>query len=245
MTTGSLFARVVSRLGAALVASLIVGNAAVPIEAAAAPLPLPKAMSLAYSIGRGPNLTSRVVLSYDDCPKSLAAFKATVLAAEGLNIGLVLFPTGRCLQQGKFVASYARRHGHYVFNHSVSHPDLTTLSYAGVLAQLSAPGVVTTYGRPPYGALNTTVRRAYAAKQMRIWTWTVDTNDWRGKTRSQVVSYVVRNARTSSTVLMHMQGNGFNESALTAIKSGLASRGLRVCRNHVGTTPVAPSGVSC
>lgn len=198
-----------------------------------------------YNNGRGPNTTSRVVLSFDDCPRSLAAFKSTVLAAESLGIGLVLFPTGNCVLSGRFSAAYARAHGHYVFNHTISHPDLRTLSYAKVYYQLGPPGIVTTFGRPPYGATNTTVRNAYAARHMKIWLWTYDTNDWRGKTQATVVSLVVHNATAGSTILMHMQWNAFNGDALRRMKAGLAARGLSVCRNYPGTTPVAPVGTRC
>ncbi|MFC7485192.1 polysaccharide deacetylase family protein [Knoellia sp. CPCC 206453] len=197
-----------------------------------------------YSRSAGPNRTSRVVLSFDDCPSSYSTFQGAVLGAERIGVALVLFPTGNCITSGKFSASYARAHGHYVFNHSVSHPDLTTLSYANVRSQLSAPGVVTTYGRPPYGAYNNTVLNAYASKGIRVWTWTVDTRDWTGKTQSSVVSYAVSNSRAGSTVLMHMQWRAFNATAISQMKSGLASRGLAVCANR-GPTAVSPSSVAC
>lgn len=198
-----------------------------------------------YPRSTGPNRTSRVVLSFDDCPTSLAGFQSAVLGAQYLGIALVLFPTGQCIGTGRFSPSYARSHGDYVFNHSISHPDLTTLGYSGVLYQLGAPGVVTTFGRPPGGNYNTlTVLDAYAMKAMRVWTWSVDTRDWTGKSQSEVVSYVVTNARAGSTVLMHMGWHAFNTSALSQIKAGLAARGLGVCRN-LGPTAVAPTGVTC
>ncbi len=198
-----------------------------------------------YSTTSGPNTSSRVILSYDDCPKSYAAFTSAVLGAESLGIALVLAPTGNCISTGRFSASYARAHGHYVINHSISHPDLTTLSYSSVRYQLGSPGVVTSYGRPPYGANNFTVRDAYASKAMRIWLWNVDTNDWRGKTQSQVVSHVVTYSKAGNTVLMHMGWNGFNTSAMSAMKSGLAKRGLAVCRNARTTTPTYPRTIGC
>lgn len=198
-----------------------------------------------YSIQRGPNTTNRVILSYDDCPTSLSAFKATVLAAEAANVGLALLPTGDCLRSGRFDAAFARAHGHHVFNHSVSHPLLTSLSYSGVLNQLGAPGVVTTYGRPPYGAYNSTVARAYAAKGMRIWTWNLDTNDWRGRSTSQLIGYVSGSARAGDSVLMHMHWNGFNGTAIRGMKAGLAARGIQLCRNFPGTAPVAPPSMWC
>lgn len=194
-----------------------------------------------YTIGKGPNRSSYVVLTFDDCPKSLDAFKATVLGAESLGIALTLQPTGDCLLSGRFDAAFARAHGAYVFNHSITHPDLTTLSYAQAYAELGSPGVVTNYGRPPYGSYNTlAVRNAYAQRAMRIWTWSLDTRDWEGKSMASVVSYVINNAHAGDTVLMHMGWNAFNKTALSQMKSGLADRGLAVCRNK-GATAVRPA----
>ena len=70
--------------------------------------------------------------------------------------------------------------GHYVFNHSITHPDLRTLSYAGVKRELGKPGVVTTYGRPPYGAYNDNVRAVAASCGYKaIVMWKGSTNDGR------------------------------------------------------------------
>lgn len=198
-----------------------------------------------YGTSSGPNTSSRVILSYDDCPKSYTAFQSAVLGAQALGIALVLAPTGSCLSSGRFSASYARSHGHYVINHTVSHPDLTTLSYSSALYQLGSPGVVTSYGRPPYGAYDFTVRNAYAKKSMRMWLWDVDTRDWTGKTQSQVVTHVVTYSRANDTVLMHMGWNAFTKSALSAMKSGLASKGLYVCRNPGVTTPQYIKTIGC
>jgi peptidoglycan/xylan/chitin deacetylase (PgdA/CDA1 family) len=197
-----------------------------------------------YNRSSGPNRSSRVVLTFDDCPTSYSAFEAAVVGARKAGVALALFPTGSCLGTGRFSASVARANGHYVFNHSVSHPDLTKISYSSALYQLGSPGVVTNYGRPPYGAYNSTVLNAYAAKSMRPWLWNVDTRDWEGKSQSTVVNYVVANARAGNTVLMHMQRDAFNASAITQMKNRLAARGIGVCRNPGTTTAQRPT-VSC
>ena len=199
----------------------------------------------AYSVYRGPNTSSRVILSFDDCPTSLSAFKATVVGARNLGIALVLAPTGNCISAGRFNASYARQYGHWVINHSVEPPGLHhPLDVVDLLpARVAGCGHLV---RPP--ALRRgqrAVRNAFATKSMRIWLWNVDTNDWRGKTRSQVVSYVVTYAKPGNTVLMHMHWNGFNTTALSSMKSGLAAKGIGVCRNLGATTPTRPSHVNC
>lgn len=198
-----------------------------------------------YSYLFGPNRSARVAWTFDDCPRSLAEQRRVLAGAQRLGIGLMLFPTGSCLRSGRFDAAFARAHGHYVFNHSNTHPQLSKLSYAGVLAQLGPPGVQSRYGRPPFGDYNATVARAYSARGMRIWTWNVDTLDWHGLSQDAVVAATVRGAAPGSTVLMHMQWNGFSVEALTRMKQGLAKRGLKPCRNYPGTTPVRSWTVRC
>lgn len=193
----------------------------------------------------GPIRSARVALTFDDCPRSLAEQRRVLAGAQRLGIGLMLFPTGACLHSGEFDAAYARSHGHYVFNHSITHPQLSKLSYAGVLAQLGPPGVQSRYGRPPFGDYNATVARAYAARGMKMWTWSLDTQDWHGLSEDAVVTSVVRGATPGSTVLMHMQWHGFSVRALTRMKQGLAKRGLQPCRNYRHTTPVSTWTVRC
>jgi peptidoglycan/xylan/chitin deacetylase (PgdA/CDA1 family) len=203
----------------------------------------------AYNEYRGPNLTSRIVLTFDDCPSSLTAYKNVLKYAHDANVGLVLAPTGACydtfLNRDRVdIAKLARQNGQYVINHSRTHANLTKLTYAQILSQLSG-NVVADYGRPPYGAVDSETRKAYAAKKMRIWLWNVDTEDWKGKTRAQVVSYVTRNATANDTVLMHMQWNGFTPTAIAQMKAGIEERGLYLCRayrgpDNAGAVTIAP-----
>ncbi|WP_149956749.1 SH3 domain-containing protein [Zafaria cholistanensis] len=189
---------------------------------------------------KGPNKSSRVVLTFDDCPKTLAAFDAVLKYAHANNIGLVIAPTGACIssfrsRHGVNIAARARAKGQWVINHSVDHPDLRPLSCAAAAAQLKGTGVRSNYGRPPYGAIDGSVECAYAAVGMNIWTWNVDTEDWRVKSRALTVSRAVNRASAGSTVLMHMQWHGFSPEAIGQIKAGLGQRGLKLCRAYRGT----------
>lgn len=198
----------------------------------------------ATDLRRGGNRSNRVILTYDDCPTSLTALKTTLRAATDLGVALALFPTGNCITAGKFDAAYARSLGHYVFNHSISHPYLTRVSYAEAVRQLGAPGVVATYGRPPYGDYNATVRRAYDAVGMRIWLWNYDTLDYQGASSAVLTRRVVTNAGPGDTVLMHMKWNGFNGPTIKAMRDGLAAKGIGMCRNH-GPVEAKPAEVTC
>lgn len=206
----------------------------------------------------GPNRTSRVVLTFDDCPSTLSNFKATIAYAASANIGMVLAPTGNCLSSfksryGVDLAALARAKGQWVINHSVSHPDLRYMSCAAAAAQLGGSGVHTNFGRPPYGAIDASVRCAYDRVGMAIWTWSRDTLDWSVKSKSITVARASA-ARPGDTVLMHMQWHGFAPDSLRQIKANLAKRGVNVCRAYRGSdgagaivrTPVKlPSSLPC
>lgn len=201
----------------------------------------PAGAATAYNMNRGPNYTERAVLTFDDCPRSLAAYESVLEYAAEANLGLALAPTGDCVsrfrrEEGADIVLMARRHGQYVINHSISHRDLRTLTCAGVAAELRAPGVVTNFGRPPYGGLNAAVLCGYRQAGMQPWLWTVNTRDFTGKTRAEVVDYVVANGRKGSTIIMHMQWRGFNPRALDRMKDGLEGRGILLCRAYGGAT---------
>jgi peptidoglycan-N-acetylglucosamine deacetylase len=228
--------------------------------ALAVPVPArPASAAAAYNVYRGPNYSKRVMLTYDDCPRTLGAFKSVINYAKKENIGLVIAPTGNCIRRfldrdGVNIAQYARDRGQYVINHSITHPDLRRLSCAAVAREVSqAPGAGSNYGRPPYGAVNAQVRCGYARAGMKIWLWGTDTRDWTGKTRAQVVA-AAAGARSGGTVLMHMAWNGFSPTAIGQIKARLADRGLKPCRAYRGmdnkgrivhTTKKLPAHLPC
>lgn len=212
-----------------------------------------------YDVSSGPNRTDRVMLTYDDCPDNLSSFRNVVQYVDRKNIGLGIFPTGLCQKSfrnryGANLAQIARKHGQYVGNHSFSHPDLRRLSFGQVVDQIDGK-VQSSYDRPPFGAVNETVKEAYKHVGMRRWHWDVDTRDWEGKSESQVVSYVINNAGKGDTVLMHLQWNGFSVSAIKDMVRGLRNqRGLKVCRawrgrdgvGEVEKSPIElPNRLSC
>ena len=82
-----------------------------------------------------------------------------------------------------------------IASHSNAHKNLSKMSRATLLADLDAAdeafifaGVdAPTMVRPPYGAVNNTVKTATGRAMV---TWTVDTEDWRSRDARTVVNYV-------------------------------------------------------
>lgn len=200
-----------------------------------------------YFENRGPNHTNRVILSFDDCPRSYAAFKSTVDAAAALKMTVVLAPTGQCQAGPAFNAAYARSKGQIVIGHSMTHPNLRTLSDAQLVTQIDPASKASGYMRPPFGSWDARVTRVMASKGVRMWAWTRDTGDWAGASQAQIVSYVSSTTKPGDTVLGHMSWNAFNPSALSQIKAGLSKRGIGLCQAYVGKTAPTklPNNLPC
>lgn len=120
-------------------------------------------------------------------------------------------------------ASVVRRivdEGHAIANHSYNHPQLTSLSDAGVLSQFTntnsairqATGVQPSCYRPPYGAVNARVHAlaVQAGLPNAQWTtgngnhyglWDIDTVDWR--LQYSRTWYELSKVSAGDVVLMH------------------------------------------
>jgi peptidoglycan/xylan/chitin deacetylase (PgdA/CDA1 family) len=168
------------------------------------------------------------------------------------DIGLLIFPTGNCVIMYRNLwdldlLALIRERGHWVGNHSLSHPHMTRVS-ANELNRQLAGGAESNVFRPPFGDWNRRVLDAAQAQGMYLMMWDLDTDDWRGRTEQDVVDVVVNYAQPGYSVLMHLQHQGFSVGALDAIQAGLQERGLRLCRPaplELRPTPVELPGNIC
>ena len=188
-----------------------------------------------WNVNRGPNWTDRILLTYDDCLANVQRFIEVLDHATANDIGLLIFPTGHCAamyeRQGYNLSELVRERGHWIGNHTISHPDLQRLSDAAVIREITGE-VESNLLRPPFGSFNARITDLAASVGQRIVFWTLDTNDWRGGGRSEdrIVEEILDRAQPGDNVLMHLQHNGFSVSALTRIQAGLAAQGLELCR---------------
>lgn len=156
-----------------------------------------------------PKISKPLYLTFDDGPG--------IYTNELLDILKQNNSTATFCVLGSLVKSFpktARRianEGNTLCNHSWNHPDLSRRSYGNVYSQMrdtknkiySKTGVITKYMRPPYGASNSTVRRAANSLGMRLLFWDVDTNDWRYRNSNYVYNYVLSHAKKGKVILMH------------------------------------------
>ena len=93
-------------------------------------------------------------------------------------------------------------------NHSYNHPQFTQLDAAGIQKQMNdtngmisqATGQRATVMRPPYGAINDTVK---ANVGLPMILWSIDTLDWKTRDAQMTVDNVLNTAGDGDIVLMH------------------------------------------
>lgn len=147
-----------------------------------------------------------IALTFDDGP---GPFTAQLLAdLQQYDARATFFVLGRQAVASPGLIRAEIDGGHEVGSHSWSHPELTRLTPAQVTRQLAladtalraATGQAPTLVRPPYGALNATVKRE-AARPVIL--WNRDTLDWKYRNAQHVVDAVLGTARPGDIVLMH------------------------------------------
>jgi len=127
--------------------------------------------------------------------------------------------------------------GHEIGTHSHTHPDLTKLGDAQVLAELgrsveaieraSAGRRMPRLLRPPFGAANRRTLDIAAKQGYETIKWNVDPEDWRDSTPAEsIVRTVGQKAQPGDIVVMHLHVSKTAES-MPAILDALQARGLR------------------
>jgi peptidoglycan/xylan/chitin deacetylase (PgdA/CDA1 family) len=183
-----------------------------------------------------PNL-HEVALTFDDGPSPTYTPQIlAVLTANGVPATFFLIGN-QAATYPSLVHSEAAA-GMLVEDHSWSHPDLTTLSAAGVMAQLgdTAQAIDKTLGsaevtlfRPPYGNVDPSVLAVAAQLHLMAVKWDVDPSDWARPGVSAIVNRVLAQTHNGAIILMHDGGGNRSETvaALPQIFMALRQRGYR------------------
>jgi peptidoglycan/xylan/chitin deacetylase (PgdA/CDA1 family) len=210
------------------------------------------AQAATYSNARCGNTSGRVLLTFDDWAYG-DPYRATRIGAylRSHNIRAAFFLINKYAQPYPGIVSTLRQQGHWVLNHTYSHPDLTTLSDASVSWQIRH-GISSNRLRPPYGAYNSRVANIASSLGYRICTWTIDTRDWQKpdgvhyRSSSSIRSIVrtsPRSAKASGVILGHLFSN--YPSAISGIINDLHQQGLLFCRNRGPVGRLAPFPLAC
>ena len=131
------------------------------------------AQAATYYNSRCGNTSGRVLLTFDDWAYG-DPYRATRIGAylQSRNIRAAFFLINQNAKNYPGIVSTLRQQGHWVLNHTYSHPDLTQLSNSSVSWQIRN-GINSNRLRPPYGAYNSRVSNIAGSLGYRICTWVV------------------------------------------------------------------------
>ncbi|GAB3965881.1 hypothetical protein GCM10029978_029710 [Actinoallomurus acanthiterrae] len=212
-------------------------HAAPPTSAAgtarAASAVAPLAHGAAARAETSPQRAKVVYLSFDDGPSTYTPKVLKILARYGARA--TFFELGQNVTRHPSLTKKVVAQGGSVQNHTWSHPDLTRVSASVFRSQVrrtdrairAATGVTPECLRPPYGAVNHTVRARARALHKKVVLWTVDPQDWARPGTSAIVHRVLTHVHPGSVVLMHDGGGNRSQTvaALPEILKTLKKRG--------------------
>ena len=125
--------------------------------------------------------------------------------------------------------------GMEVGNHSLTHPDLTTLAVDKLETEISTVNQQITniinksvkVFRCPYGAYNNNVISAIEKQNMLAVQWSVDSLDWKGLSAAEITTRIVTNVRNGSIILCHNNADNILD-ALVMVLDRLTKQGYQV-----------------
>jgi peptidoglycan/xylan/chitin deacetylase (PgdA/CDA1 family) len=187
-----------------------------------------------------PGTGKTVALTFDDGPGVTSAALMGILEDNGVaatffNVGINQAVRGSTVRA-------ERSQGFLLGNHSWSHPDMARLSGSAqateidkaTAEQLALVGSTPCYFRPPYGSYDSTTLALAQARNLSVWNWSVDTEDWKadGSSSAFWVNRIISRAEAGGTqshpvVLMHnpAAGNPATVAALPTIINFYRDRG--------------------
>src|SRR5262249_34929248 len=157
---------------------------------------------------------NRIALTFDDCVYG-DAWTSILNTLEARGLRATFFCATVNLDRNAAQARRTVAEGMSIGSHTRDHPDLTTLSYDQIRAQLSddidawwrvARATPLPLFRPPYGAYDSDVLRAAGDLGfVHTVTWDVDPQDWSDPGVGEIQSRVLSHAHPGMIVVMHVK----------------------------------------
>jgi peptidoglycan/xylan/chitin deacetylase (PgdA/CDA1 family) len=175
----------------------------------------------------------RVALTFDDGPHP--TWTPVVLdVLDEYGVKATFFVNGFRVQAYPEVAAEIVRRGHSLQNHTYGHNRLPLLSDGGIRHDIvrgadtifEATGAVCTCLRPPWGLVNSRVRRVTADAGESIILWTVDSMDYSHQSAARTVETVLEDLGAGDIILMHDSLGWVARDALPVIIATVRARGL-------------------
>ena len=150
-----------------------------------------------------------IALTFDDGPSKYTSQVLDILEKYGCRA--TFCTVGNLVDARKDTVRRASGLGCEVIGHSWDHRDLSKLSAEEIKKEIedtsavieAAAGVSLKMYRPPYGAVNDTVKSVSAELGYSMICWSVDPEDWKTRDADAVYSAVMSGARDRAIVLSH------------------------------------------
>jgi peptidoglycan/xylan/chitin deacetylase (PgdA/CDA1 family) len=175
-----------------------------------------------------------VALTFDDGPSRYTDQILDVLAEH--HAIATFFVIGRQLAERPETIRRLADEGHSIGNHTWSHESLVRLGTAererelrnATAAIRRHAGVTPLLYRPPYGATRPKINRLARRLGVLPVLWSVDSEDWRPRTASEIAQQVLEEAKPGAIILLHDGGGDRSATvaALPNILTGLKRKGL-------------------
>ncbi|MBQ6570600.1 MAG: polysaccharide deacetylase family protein, partial [Clostridia bacterium] len=148
-----------------------------------------------------------IALTFDDGPDANSGVILDAFAEHNAKCTFFVLYTNA--QYNSSIVQRIANEGHELGNHTKTHNDLTTLPPAEAIEEIEfvnefiygLTGQTPVLYRPPYLSSSTAMLNLFP--DMSAIGCSIDTRDWSGITKEEIVSSVVNNARDGAIVLMH------------------------------------------
>ena len=166
-------------------------------------------------------IQKEIAITFDDGPKR----GTTDVLLDGLkerNVSATFFLIGMQVSGLEDLVQRMAEEGHQIGNHTFSHVNLNTLDAYKQNEEITMCSQnirqcverEQVCVRPPYGEVNECLRAWIGAPLIL---WSVDTNDWTGKTADEIADYIVSEAMAGDIILLHDIYENSVQGALMAI----------------------------
>lgn len=172
-----------------------------------------------------------VALSFDDGPHPTVTPRILDILKEN-NAHATFFVLGNRVDSYSDILQRTYSEGNEIGSHTFSHPSLTKISTADLSYQVnetdsriqSLIGTSPNLLRPPYGAVNDTVR-TMVDKPLAL--WNLDTLDWKYRDKDKVANTILNDVSDGDIILMH-DLYGSTADACERVVPELVSRGYQI-----------------
>ena len=171
-----------------------------------------------------------LALTFDDGPKAgVTDVLLDELKKRNVKVTFFLIGSQADLPENKAIIKKMAEDGHQIGCHTYHHVQMTLLSENEQKQEMmqwyqTVSNIIGDFSyaiRPPYGCVNNAVCKSL---NVPVILWSVDTEDWTGKSAEEIADYIISEAKDGDIILLHDIFEESVQGALMALDD-LSSKG--------------------